>query len=133
MLALLADGVMILHLIYVLFAALGGLLTAWRARIVWLHAPALLWAILIQYTADACPLTALENGLRRAAGGVSQPRYIERLLAALFPPVRPPHEMEVLLAVSVILLNLALYGRLCQRLWKARSAGPTWLGTASPR
>jgi hypothetical protein len=111
---------MVLHLVYVVFAALGGLLTAWRPWIVWLHAPALLWAILIQYTADACPLTALENGLRRAAGDASRPGYLERVLATLVPPMRPPHEVEVLLAVSLIVLNLALYGRLCQRMWRQR-------------
>ncbi|MCA3025791.1 MAG: DUF2784 domain-containing protein, partial [Rhodocyclaceae bacterium] len=63
-----ADAVLIVHLLFIVFVVLGALL-AWRWRLMpWLHLPAVAWGIWIEATGNICPLTPLENGLRRAAG-----------------------------------------------------------------
>src|SRR2546421_236729 len=66
---LLADAVVLLHTAFVAFVVLGGFL-AWRwSRIAWLHVPCALWGAVIEYQGWVCPLTPLENDLRRRAGG----------------------------------------------------------------
>src|SRR5574341_667317 len=65
---LLADLVVLVHAGFILFAALGGLLVLWWRRMLWLHLPAALWAMLIELFGWVCPLTPLEVALRRAGG-----------------------------------------------------------------
>ncbi len=61
MYAWLADGVLLLHLGFILFVVLGGLLLPRWPRLVWLHLPAALWGALIEFRGWICPLTPLEN------------------------------------------------------------------------
>jgi hypothetical protein len=51
--------------VFVIFGGLG--LSRWK-RLAWLHAPAMLYAILIETVGWACPLTDLEKWLRGLAG-----------------------------------------------------------------
>ena len=63
----LADAVMLVHFGFLVFLALGGFL-AWRHRWVLVpHVAAVGWAVISVAGAD-CPLTALEDRLRRAGG-----------------------------------------------------------------
>ena len=62
-----ADGLVLLHLAFIVFVALGGLLAAWRPRLAWLHLPAVAWGAWIEAAGAICPLTPWENRLRRAA------------------------------------------------------------------
>ena len=63
-----ADAVVLAHLAFIAFALGGGLLV-WRwPRLAWLHGPALIWAVAVQWLGLICPLTPLENVMRRAAG-----------------------------------------------------------------
>ena len=64
----LADLVLLLHLVFVLFALAGGLLLLKWPRLVWLHLPAVAWGALVEFTVWICPLTPLENTLREVAG-----------------------------------------------------------------
>jgi hypothetical protein len=64
----LADLVVIVHVVFILFVAVGGLL-AWRWHwLVWVHLPAVVYAIAIITVGFVCPLTPLEKHLRRLAG-----------------------------------------------------------------
>lgn len=106
-----ADAVLVLHLLFILFAALGGLLVAWRARVAWLHLPVLAWAAWIEATHGICPLTPLENTLRRAAGEAGYAGgFIEHYLTPLiYPPgLTPAH--QVALAAGLVAANALLYG-----------------------
>jgi hypothetical protein len=81
----LADSVVVVHFAFILFVA-GGPLLAWRWRAVaWFHPPALAWAAVIVTVGAPCPLTSLEKGLRRLAGGEGYDegfvdRYIENVI-----------------------------------------------------
>lgn len=109
--ALLADLVLLLHLAFILFAMLGALAALrWR----WapaLHLPALAWATAVQVTSGVCPLTPLENGLRRAAGeaGYGESFVGHYLLPVVYPPGLTSH-VQLGLAVGLLLLNGLLYG-----------------------
>jgi hypothetical protein len=66
--SLLADAVVLVHLAFVLFVILGGLLVIRHPRVAWLHAPAVMWAVLLELCGWICPLTPLEKALRLRAG-----------------------------------------------------------------
>ena len=84
---LLADALLVLHLGFVLFVVLGGLLVLRRPRLAWLHLPAVVWGAAIEFTGGICPLTPLENRWRVQAGGSGyQGGFIEHYVtAALYP------------------------------------------------
>lgn len=79
---LLADLVMLVHFAFVVFVVTGGLL-AWRwPRLLWVHSAVLVYAAAIVTIGFTCPLTPLEQHLRRVAGtsgydGGFVDRYIE--------------------------------------------------------
>jgi hypothetical protein len=65
---LLADLVVVVHLAFVLFVAVGGLLV-WRwPRLMPWHMPAVAWGIAIITIGFTCSLTPLEHYLRSRAG-----------------------------------------------------------------
>jgi hypothetical protein len=65
---LLADLVVVAHLLFIAFVAVGSVL-AWRwPRLLWLHVPVVVWAAAIVTVDFTCPLTPLEKHLRERAG-----------------------------------------------------------------
>jgi hypothetical protein len=62
------DAVMLLHFAFIAFALFGALLLLKWPRLIWLHVPALCWAMYIELSGDICPLTPLENHFRTLAG-----------------------------------------------------------------
>ena len=112
----LADFVLLLHMAFVLFAALGGLLAfKWR-RVAWFHIPAALWAPLIEFVGWECPLTPLENWFRRQGGEAGyQTGFIERYLLPLIYPAPFPRTLHVVLGLLVLGVNLAIYWSLWRR------------------
>lgn len=84
---ILADIVVVLHGLFVVFVVLGGSLALrWRA-VVWLHLPAAIWGALIEFAGWICPLTPLENLLRGRAGEAGYAGgFVEHyILHALYP------------------------------------------------
>lgn len=82
---LLADAVVVVHLAFVAFVAVGSLLALRRPRLVALHLPAVLYAAAIVTVGFDCPLTDLELALRDRAGqagyeGGFVDRYLEDVL-----------------------------------------------------
>ena len=58
---LLADLLVLIHLAFILFVVLGGLLVLRWPRIAFIHLPAALWGALIEFGNWICPLTPLEQ------------------------------------------------------------------------
>ena len=120
--ALLANGVLLLHLGFILFVLFGGLLVARRAWLAWLHLPAAAWGIGIELTGGFCPLTPLENQLRLQAGqaGYAGDFISHYLVALIYPdiliasnPLARP--VQFLLGGLALGLNLFIYARLYRR------------------
>jgi len=65
---LLADLVLVLHFCFVLFIVFGGLLVLRQRKFAYLHVPAVVWGILIEFFWWTCPLTMIENRLRELGG-----------------------------------------------------------------
>jgi len=116
---LLADAVLLLHLAFILFIVFGALLV-WRFRwLGWLHVPAVIWAGVIEFTGWVCPLTPLENQLRRLGGEVGYAGgFIEHYLLPVIYPPGLSHEIQLALGIAVIVINGLAYGWL---LFQARS------------
>ena len=112
----LADLVVALHIAFVLFAALGGFLVfRWR-RAAWFHIPAALWAALIEFAGWQCPLTPLENWLRRLGGEAGyQTSFIERYLLPLIYPASFTRSLHIALGFLVLIVNLAIYWMIWRR------------------
>lgn len=117
-----ADLLVVLHALFVVFVVLGGLLVLRRPRLAWLHLPAALWGALIELTSCYCPLTPLEKHLREAGGEAGYSGgFIDHYLLPLLYPAGLTRGWQILLGVLVVVLNLAIYGRL---LLRKRTAGP---------
>ena len=120
----LADFVVLLHMAFVLFAALGGVLVfKWR-RVARFHIPAALWGALIEFAGWICPLTPLENWLRRRGGEAGyQTGFIDRYLIPLIYPAPFSRSLHVVLGLLVLCVNLVIYWRLWRR---SPSTGHRW-------
>ena len=118
--ALLADAVLVLHGLFILFVLVGGLLVWRRPRLGWLHLTAVVWAVWVAWAGWICPLTPLENALRRAAGQASYGgSFIEHYLLPLVYPEGLTRGVQIGLGVGVALLNLVVYALLV-RAWRAK-------------
>ncbi|BAP78757.1 MAG: DUF2784 domain-containing protein [Pseudomonadales bacterium] len=113
-----ADAVLMLHLGFILFVLLGGLLVAWKRGFLLLHLPAMAWGIFVELSGRPCPLTHWENLLRRLAGNAGyEAGFVEHYLLPLIYPAWLSVPVQYLLAAVVIVVNLLIYGGL---LWRNR-------------
>jgi hypothetical protein len=115
--SLLADLVVLIHFAFVLFVVLGGLLVVRWPKVAWLHLPCALWGAGIEFAGSVCPLTPLENELRRRAGQAGyEGGFVEQYILPVLYPHQLTRETQLILGLSVIVINLALYT------WAVRSA-----------
>jgi Protein of Unknown function (DUF2784) len=121
-----ADLIVLLHLGFVLFVLLGGLLLVKWPRLVWLHLPAAAWGAWVEFSGWICPLTPLENWLRAKAGEATYAGdFIGRYLSSILYPNALTHELQIVLGTVVLVVNLAIYGWLWRTCRKPRQ-GPAW-------
>jgi hypothetical protein len=110
MYGLLADLVLIIHLGFVLFVLLGGLLILKWRWIAWTHVPAAAWGIAIEFGGWICPLTPLENHLRERAGEAAYSGdFIARYLLPVIYPEGLTREAQIALGLGALLFNAAIY------------------------
>lgn len=117
----LADAVALVHLLFVLFVTAGSLLVLRWPRAVWLHAPALVWGVIVEFAGTTCPLTPLETRLRVLGGelGYTDDFVSHWLMAFLYPASLTPG-LQTALGGLLVLLNLCLYAWI----WTKRRAQP---------
>jgi hypothetical protein len=113
----LADATLVLHLVFIAFIVLGGLVVARWPRVAWLHLPAAAWGVLIELGGWVCPLTPLENWLRLQAGqqGYSG-SFVERYLLPVIYPEALTRDVQFVLAAVVLVVNVAVYAFVLRRL-----------------
>ncbi len=106
----LADAVVAVHLSFIVFVVLGGLLALRWRRAPWLHLPAALWGAASELFGWFCPLTPLESWLRQTSGaGGHSGSFIEHYLLPILYPAELTREVQFVLAALVIAVNLASY------------------------
>jgi hypothetical protein len=117
--SLLADLVLAAHLGFIVFAVCGGLLAL---RVRWLplvHLPCVAWGAFVELTGRVCPLTPLENALRRGAGEASYTgSFIEHYLVPIVYPDALSPGAQLFLAAGLVGINVAVYALV---LWRRRA------------
>jgi hypothetical protein len=109
---LLADGVALLHGVFVAYVVAGGLVALRHPRTLPLHVAAALWGLLVIAASVRCPLTTAEDRLRVLGGREPLPggfidRYVEGVLypASLTPLVQALAAVVVLGSWAVLLIR----------------------------
>ena len=117
---LLADSIVVLHLLFIVFAVLGGLLVIKWPRLAWLHVPIVIWAAITEFMGLICPLTPLEIWLRQQAGADPYTGgFISHYLVPLiYPPGLTPG-IQWVLGGGLVILNFLIYAWLFIRKHKA--------------
>ncbi|MCX5884736.1 MAG: DUF2784 domain-containing protein [Proteobacteria bacterium] len=118
---LFTDIVVIVHLGFVLFVVLGGFLALRWRWVIWLHLPAAIWGILIEFAGWTCPLTPLENYLQRQGGEMGyRGGFIEHYLVSVLYPDMLTRGLQIVLGFAALAVNLCIYWRVLSRLQHGR-------------
>src|SRR5687768_7374749 len=120
-----ADAVLVIHLAFVLFVVLGGLLVLRWPRLAWVHVPVAVYGAAIEFIGFICPLTPLENSLRRRGGEAGYDGgFIEHYITAALYPAGLTREVQVAAGVAVLALNAAVYWLVFRRRLRAERSSP---------
>jgi hypothetical protein len=117
-----ADGLVLFHLLFILFVLFGGLLVLKWRPLIWWHLPAAAWGVSVEVFHLPCPLTQWENLMRDAAGQTGYSGgFIEHYVWPVIYPVGLTPAIQLGLGSVVLAINVLVYLRLI-RLWKLRRA-----------
>lgn len=118
---ILADALVLVHLAFVVFVVAGGGLVLWRRWVAFLHVPAALWGIWIEWSGGVCPLTPLEQRARLAGGEAGYAgSFIDHYLVPVLYPPGLGREQQVALGLLVAAINLLVYGSVLVRWARSR-------------
>jgi hypothetical protein len=105
-----ADAIVALHFAFVLFVVLGASLVLRWPRVAWFHVPAVIWGALVEFTGWICPLTPLENRLRRRAGETGyQGDFIAHYVLPMLYPNGLTRQDQLVLGGAALAINIAIY------------------------
>lgn len=106
----LADAVVLFHFSFVLFVILGGFLLRRWPRLVYLHVPIAVWGVLIEFAGWICPLTPLENHLRRLGGEAGyEGGFIDHYIIPVLYPGGLTRTLQYVLGIFALLINILAY------------------------
>jgi hypothetical protein len=110
---ILADLLVVLHLLFAAFAIFGAFL-AWKWRwVIYIHAPALAWGFWVETSGRICPLTPLETHLRQLAGENGYPGgFLDHYVVSLLYPAWLTRPDQWVLAALLLVINIVAYGAL---------------------
>ena len=115
---ILADIIVVIHFVFIIFALFGGLLVFKWPKMIWPHLCALLWGFYIEVTGGLCPLTPLETGLRVQAGADPYAGgFISHYLVPLIYPAEYNINMQILGLMILFVTNAVIYSLL---FWRTR-------------
>ncbi len=107
-----AATIAIVHLAFILFVIFGGFLVLRWPKLMWIHLPAAVWGVLIEWFSWYCPLTKWENYFLQQAGRAG---YSGGFVAHYIMPVIYPAGLtrghEIVIGVFVLVLNAGIYMR----------------------
>ena len=108
----LADSVLVLHLAYLAFIPLGGLLALRWPRVVGAHLAAVLVGVVSITVGFDCPLTTWEQSLRRRGGQVPyRDGFVDHYLTGHVYPHGYDWAVQVLFGVCIVVSYVFLVRR----------------------
>ena len=110
------DLVVAVHLLFICFVVFGVFL-AWRwPKIIWVQLPAMVYGALIEFVGFTCPLTPLENYLRRRAGEAGyRGGFIGHYLVWVVYPAGLTRGVQIGLGVAVVVIAVIGYAGYLRR------------------
>jgi hypothetical protein len=118
-----ADLVLVAHLAFVLFVVLGGFVALRWRHVARVHVLVALYGAAIEFLGFTCPLTPLENWLRRRGGQAGYSGgFIDHYVTATIYPHGLTREIQLVLGVAVLAINAAVYAEWMRRRPVARPA-----------
>ena len=106
----LATLVVATHVAFVAFVVIGGLLVIRWRKLLYVHLAAVVWAVYVEWSGAICPLTALENTLRAAAGLEA---YAGDFVAEYVFPILYPEGLtrsaQLAIGAAVLAVNVGIY------------------------
>lgn len=106
----LADLTVVLHVAFVVFVVLGGILVVRWPRVAWAHLPATAWGAWVEFAGWICPLTPLENWLRVRGGGAAySSSFVDQYVMPILYPAHLSRELQSALGGFVLLANALVY------------------------
>lgn len=110
---LLADLAVLAHILFVLFVVFGGLAVLRWPRLAWLRLPAAAWGAVVEFKGWVCPLTYMENLLRRlGGGGYYGGSFIGHYLESILYPSGLTPQLQTIMGLGVVGGNAAIYALL---------------------
>ena len=105
-----ADVVVLLHITFVVFVAVG-VVAVWRwPGLIWGHVPSVIWGITVELTSGVCPLTPLEQWLLTQSGQMGyQGAFLTHYLSPLLYPTGLTFDWQLFLAAFAAILNMFGY------------------------
>jgi hypothetical protein len=112
----LATGVVIVHVAFVIFVIIGGVLAFRWPKVAYVHLPAVVWAICVEWSGAICPLTPLETSLRAAAGlEVYTGDFIAEYIFPLLYPDGLTRGAQLVMGGAALGVNACIYATLLRR------------------
>ena len=107
-----ADGLVLFHLLFILFVLFGGLLVLKWRHLAWWHLPAAAWGVAVEVFHLTCPLTQWENLMRNAAGQTGYGGgFIEHYVWPVIYPAGLTPNIQLGLGGVVLAINVWVYVR----------------------
>jgi hypothetical protein len=113
---ILADLVVGLHFVFVVFVVAGGLLVLRWPKLAYVHLPVAAYGALIELVGWICPLTPLEKRLREQAGLEGyEGGFVEHYILPVLYPSGLNRGVQLVMGGLVIGINLVIYGIIIRR------------------
>ena len=112
----LATLTLIIHFLFIIFVIFGGLLFFVKRWTLFFHIPAFIYGVYVELTQSICPLTYLENYFLTKANLASySTSFIQNYLYAIIYPINLTKEIQVNLAIALLIINGIIYGFIIKR------------------
>lgn len=119
--AFLADVLLVLHGLFIVWVVAGGIAVWRRPALAWLHLPAAAWGVWISWSGGLCPLTPIEQRLRRAAGQAGyEGGFIDHYLGRLIYPEGLTPAWQFAFGAFVLAVNVVFYALAAHRVISRR-------------
>ena len=106
-----ANLTLTIHFIFIIFVVFGALLFLISKKIVFIHFPFLIWGCYVEFTNSICPLTYLENWLLQKANLKTYSEgFIQNYLVPIVYPVNLNTDIQIFLGITLIVINIVIYG-----------------------
>jgi len=105
-----AELTIIVHFLFIVFVVIGSLLCLIKTKLLIVHLFSVAWGVYIELSSQICPLTYLENWFLKKAGLIGYNEgFVSKYIFKLVYPSGLNEQIQILLAIALILVNIFLY------------------------